>query len=361
MEAHIAAVAIGGGKAYYQGRLLDGADALAVAGLSPIELSYKEGLVLVSGITASIALSALAVQRLEMCAKVADIAAAISVEALKGEKSVYDPELMKARAQKEQIETADNLLRMLAGSDITGSCKAVRVQDALSLRCVPQAHGAAKKTIRDAARAVTIDINSCCDNPIVVPQTAELRSNGNPDAAYEGIEMDSCCMAAAYLAKISERRTARYTDYMQSGYPAYLTQDPWVNSGIMITQYSQAGLLNELKILSTPACVDSIPTAAGQEDYVAMGYNSALKALRSAERLEYILAIELFSGYQAQQFIPQTMKRGAGTEAALAAIATKIPVMKEDYMIHPQLEKLKSIIHDGTLIREVEKTVGKLN
>ena len=209
-----------------------------------------------------------------------------------------------------------------------------------------------KKTVDDAWRAVEIEINGCGDNPIVVGTEDEFDvfSNGNPDSAYMGLEMDSVCIAAGAAAKMSERRNARFLDDKLSGYPSFLVKNPGLNSGLMIPQYTQAGLMNDMKILAHPASVDSITTSANQEDYVAMGYNACKKALQCVEKLEYILAIELFSAYQAQQFIDEKLERGQGSRKVLAYLKERIPVMEEDMYIYPNLEALKTEIHEGGII-----------
>lgn len=362
-EAHMALVLLGKGKAYYQGELLPGDEALKRAGLEPIELSSKEGLALVSGTTSATAMAALALYDLLNAAKSADIVGAMSLEALKGVMNAFDPRVMSVRPHKNQEETAENVRRILEGSGIIEKYRGSRVQDALSLRCIPQLHGAARKTLEDAKKTIEIEMNSCCDNPIIWPETGneDVISACNADSAYVGMEMDSACIAAVGLAKMSERRNNRIVDGSLSGYPYFCIKDPGLNSGLMIPQYAQAGLLNEMRILATPATIDNTPTCGNQEDYVAMGYNACKKAGPMAEKLEYMLAIELLSVYEAQQFVDPDVSRAPATAAVLAEIGKHVPVMEKDMLLYPHIEYLKELIHSGELVRVVQSVIGDLN
>lgn len=361
-EAHIAMVAIGGGKAWYQGELLDGGEALSRAGLKPWTPSYKEGLSLTNGTLSASALSAIAICDLINCAKAADVVAAVSLEALHGLPRAYDERIMGVRPQAAQKATADNLLQLLAGSQVTEAFQDSHVQDALSLRCIPQAHGAVKLTLVNARRAIETELNSCCDNPIFFPEGEDgvVLSNGNPDAGFQGIQMDACCIAAAYLAKMSERRNTRFLDSNLSGMPSYLVKKPGLNSGLMIPQYSQAGILNEMRILASPSTIDNVTTSGNQEDYVSMGYNACRKAQETARLLEYVLAIELLSGFQAQQFTDPKYRRGKGTAKVLELVGQHVPVMEEDMYLYPYLETLRDLIHSGELVAAAEQAAGTL-
>lgn len=362
VEGHIAAVLLGEGKAWYEGELLLAKEALRAAGMQPLTLSYKEGLALINGTTSPTALAALAVYDLNRLARTADIAAAMSLEGLRGLLRAYDPHVVSCRPQKELAATAENQRRILSGSEVLQQAEQSHIQDALSLRCVPQLHGAAKRILQDAWDVVTCEINSCGDNPVVygTKSQPEIYSNGNPDASYVGMQMDAACIAAANLAKMSERRNARFLDEHLSGLPWFLAKESGLNSGLMIPQYAQAGLLNTMRMLAMPATVDSVSTSAGQEDYVSMGCNACQKARMSVEKLEYILAIEVFSAYQAQQFIDRERKRGQGTAAVYEKMRNLIPVMEKDMYLYPHLEKLKDWIHQGELLKTVEEAVGKL-
>lgn len=361
-EAHMALVLLGEGKAWYQEALLPGNQALAQAGIEPMELGAKEGLALVSGTTSVTALGGLALWDMLNAAKAADVIAAITLEASKGIIRAFDERVMSVRPHPHQAGVADNVRKVLQGSEIIEHYKNTRVQDALSLRCVPQLHGAAKKKLQDALATVEIEINSCCDNPIIWSDgvDADVISACNADSSYVGTEMDSCCIAATTLAKMSERRNNRLIDESLSGYPWFLIKNPGLNSGLMIPQYTQAGLLNDMRILSTPATIDNTPTCGNQEDYVAMGYNASKKAGAVVEKLEYILAIELLSAFQAQPFLDPERKRGAGSARVLEEIGKHVPVMEEDMFLYPHIEYLRELIHSGRLVELAEEAVGEL-
>ena len=361
-EAHIALVLMGEGKAYYKGELLPGGEALSRAGIEPVELSSKEGLALVSGTTSVTAMGALALYDMLKAAKSADIIGAMSLEVMKGIIKAFDPRVTAVRPHRHQAETADNVRKILEDSEIIETFKNARVQDAMSLRCIPQLHGAAKKALADALVSIEIEMNSCCDNPIIWPEDddADVISACNPDSSYVGLAMDASAIAATMLAKMSERRNNRMIDESLSGYPCFLIKNPGLNSGLMIPQYTQAGLLNDMRILCTPATIDNTPTCCGQEDYVAMGYNSAKKAAEVVSRLEYILAIELLSVFEAHEFLDAKLKRAKASAAVLAEIAGRVPKIDEDIFLHPHIEYLKDMIHSGRLLELVEAETGPL-
>lgn len=361
-EAHMALVIIGKGKAWYQGTLMEGADALKAAGLQPVPLSSKEGLALISGTTSPTAFAALAVYDLSKAALSADIIGAVSLEAQSGVMTAFDERVMKIRPHAEQGKTAHNVRRILEGSEVLEKAKGNRVQDALSLRCIPQLHGAAKKTLADARRTIETEMNSCCDNPIVWPEEGcqDVLSACNADSSYVGMEMDSACIAATALAKMSERRNNRMIDETLSGNPWFCIKKPGLNSGLMIPQYTQAGLINEMRMLATPSTIDNTPTCGNQEDYVSMGYNACKKAGKAAEKLEYILAIELLSAFQTQQFKDTNIKNSPATEAVYREIGRSVPVMEQDLYLYPHIEYLKEFIHSGKLVQTVEQVTGEL-
>lgn len=362
VEAHIALVLLGEGKAYVDGELLPSQEALLKVGLEPIELSAKEGLALISGTTSPTAIGALALYDMLQAVMAADIIGAMSLEVLRGTTRAFDDRLMKVRPHPHQRNTATNVRRILEDSVLAKQSINHRLQDALSLRAIPQLHGAAKKTLFDALNTFEIEMNACSDNPILWPDEEDggAISGSNCDSSYVGIELDSACIAVTALAKMSERRNYRIINQHLSGFPPFLVQNAGLNSGLMIPQYSQAGLLNDMKLLSTPATVDSIPTCADQEDYVAMGYNSAKKAREIGRKLEYILAIELLAIYNAHQFVESNLTPGSATTAVLERIEQSIPKMDEDTYLYPYLEILKEFIHSGEIISVVEEKVGKL-
>jgi histidine ammonia-lyase len=361
-EAHMALVLIGEGKAYLNGELLLAKEALERVGLMPTVLSSKEGLVLVSGTTSVTAIGALALYDMLQASKAADVIGAMTLEVLKGTTKAFDDRLMSVRPHEDQRSTADNVRKVLADSEIAKHFKSYRLQDALSIRCIPQLHGAAKKTLKDALKTIEIEMNACCDNPIIWPEgdDGEAMSGCNADSSYVGIEMDSACIAATMIAKMSERRNNRLVDGSLSGYPWFLIKKPGLNSGLMIPHYTQAGLLNDMKILSHPASVDGIPTCGNQEDYVAMGYNASKKARQVVDKLEFILAIELLSVFQAHQFIEEDLLPGGASKVVLDEIALTVPVMEEDIFLYPHINTLRDLLHSGRLIELVEEKVGRL-
>lgn len=362
-EAHMALVLTGRGQAYYQQQLMPAAEALQAAGIEPIELSSKEGLALISGTTSVTALGALALFDMLQAARSADIIGAMSLEALKGVMPAFDERVMSVRPHEDQGKTAANVRAILSGSEVIAKHQGSRIQDALSLRCIPQLHGAAKKTLLDGKKTLEIEMNACCDNPIIWPEAdnPDVISACNPDSAYVGIAMDSASIAATMLAKMSERRNNRMIDgSLSQGLPYFLIKNPGLNSGLMIPQYTQAGLLNEMRILCTPATIDNTPTCGSQEDYVAMGYNASKKAGKVVENLEYILAIELLSAFQAQPFVDPELKRSKATAAVLEEIGKQVPPITQDIFLHPHINYLKELLHSGRLIELVEDKIGSL-
>ena len=361
VEAQISLVLLGEGKAWYKNELLDGKSALHAAGLKPVELGCKEGLALVSGTTSVTAFAALAIYDAIKASKTADIAGAMSLEALKGTIRAFDPRIQSVRPHEEQAMTARNVLKILEHSDIASKYKDYRLQDALSLRCIPQLHGAAKKTIKDAAKTVEIEMNSCCDNPIIYPHDNDGSAlmGCNADGSYIGIEADSVCIAMTNLAKMSERRINRLVNNHLSELPPFLIQKPGLNSGFMITQYTAAGLLGEMRVLSTPSTIDNTPTCADQEDYVSMGYNASRKAYQVSKLLENILAIELLNSCQALDFI-KDLSPSPAAKAVYSLIREDVPEIKDDQYIYPYLNDIYNKIHYGKILDTVEKVIGKL-
>ena len=362
LEGHCALVLMGMGEAWYQGELLSGAEALKRAELEPVRLSSKEGLALVSGTTSPTALGALALYDLLQAAKTADVIGALSVETLKGVMNAFDERVMRIRPHSEQGRVAANVRAILKDSGIIEKYKGSKVQDALSLRCIPQLHGASRKTLEDAKRTIETEMNSCCDNPIIWSEEGEedVISACNPDSSYVGIEMDSACIAACTLGKMSERRNNRIIDESLSGYPWFCISKPGLNSGLMIPQYTQAGLLNEMRVLASPATIDNTPTCGNQEDYVAMGFFACKKAGQIAKKLEYILAMELLSDYQAQQFLDKDVEICGVAKAVYGELGKQIPVMENDMLLYPHIEYLRDAIHSGKILELAETKAGKL-
>ncbi|MGE5632347.1 MAG: histidine ammonia-lyase [Caulobacteraceae bacterium] len=359
-EAHIGLVLIGEGKAWYGERLMTGAEALAEAGMKPITLSSKEGLAITSGTTSVTALTVFALYDAINLAKAADVAGAMSLEALRGTTMAFNSKIQDVRPHPDQKKTADNILRLLKDSEIADKYRNYRLQDALSIRCIPQLHGAYKKKLIDALEVISIEINSCCDNPLVFPNGDGLVLMGcNADGSYVGMEADTICIAMTSLAKMSERRIDRLLNHHVSELPSFLIENTGLNSGFMITQYSAAGILGEMRVLSHPATVDNVSTCANQEDYVSMGYNAARKAYKVSGLLEYVIAIELMCAAQGMEFLAP-LQPSTPTGAVCKLIRSSVPKIEKDGFMNPHIEYIHDLIHEGIIVSVVENIIGEL-
>jgi len=298
--AHLALVLIGEGEALSGDRRVPGAEALAKAGLSPVVLGPKEGLALINGTQASTAVLSLALVGAERLARAADLGAALSIDALRGSSKPFDPRIHAARPHAGQAVSADNLLRLMAGSAINAShADCGRVQDAYSERCAAQVHGAARDALAFARRTVEIEANASTDNPMVFVEQGEIVSGGNFHGAPVAIAADLTAIAIAQFATISERRSERLVNPVLSGLPAFLTEHGGLESGLMLAQVTAAALTSELKSLAHPASVDSIPTSANKEDHVSMSMGAALKAADAVALATRVVAVELLTAARA--------------------------------------------------------------
>ncbi len=361
VEGHVALVLLGEGKAWYRGKLLEGADALKQAGLQPITIQCKEGLSLLNGTTSVTAMAVMALYNAIQAAKAADIAGALAFEALRGTLKACDGRIIGRKKHIEQWRTAENLLEMLKDSEIAKASLNLRVQDSLALRALPQTHGAVKRTLREALTAIHEEMNSVSDNPIIYPEADDgiALSGGNFDGSYVGIHADSACIAMGVLAKLSERITDRLVNRHLSGYPSFLVKSPGLNNGYMIPQYTAAGLVGEIKILSHPSSIDNIPTCASQEDPVSMAYFASRKAYQVSQKLEYILAIEVMTAVQALDFV-EGLNRSAVTDAVYALVREEVPTVDEDRYFGPDIDYVRTLIHNGNLVKCVEDRIGAL-
>jgi histidine ammonia-lyase len=359
--AHLALPLVGEGEAVVDGELLPGADALARVGLEPVELQAKEGLSLINGTQFMAAAGALALIRGHRLAQTADVACALSLEALQGSRASFLPEIHELRPLEGQRASAANILRLLEGSAILEAHRwCDKVQDAYSLRCAPQVHGASRDLLAYAEKTVAIELNAATDNPLVLVELDELVSNGNFHGQPLAFALDAAAMALAELASISERRVERLTNpSLSDGLPAFLTHDGGLNSGFMIPQYVAAALVSENKVLCHPAGVDSIPTSAGQEDHVSMGNASALKCLQVLANAERALAIELLAGAQGIEFLAP-LEPGAGVRAAHDFVRTLSPTVVEDRSLAGDIESVAEAIRNGDLVAAVEREAGAL-
>ena len=359
--AHLALPLIGEGEAWFDGELVSGGEALSRAGLEPIRLRAKEGLSLINGTQFMAAFAALGVVRARRLAAAADIACALSVEALQGSRKAFSPGVQRVRPLRGQSEAAANVLLLLEGSAAMESHRwCDRVQDAYSLRCAPQVHGACRDLIRHVYETVSVELNAGTDNPLVLPDEDEIVSAGNFHGQPVAFALDVLAMAVSELANISERRTERLVNpSLSDGLPAFLASDGGLNSGFMIPQYVAASLVSENKSLAHPASVDSIPTSAGQEDHVSMGNAAGLKAWQVVGNTERAVAIELLAGAQAVEFLAP-LRPGRGSDAARRFVRSLSPRVVEDRPLSEDIESVAAAIRDGSLGAAVEAEVGEL-
>jgi histidine ammonia-lyase len=359
--AHLALPLVGEGEAWLDGERLAGADALARVGLEPIAPQAKEGLSLVNGTQFMAAFGALGLMRARRLAKVADAACALSLEALQGSRESFLPQIHALRPLRGQRDAAANVLRLLEGSAINEAHRwCDKVQDAYSLRCAAQVHGASRDLLDYVAATVAIELNAATDNPLVLVEDGMLVSNGNFHGQPLAFALDALAMAVAELANISERRVERLVNpNLSDGLPAFLTTDGGLNSGFMIPQYVAAALVSENKVLCHPASVDSIPTSAGQEDHVSMGNAAGLKAWRVLANAERALAIELLAGAQAVEFLAP-LEPGAGVRALHDAVRELSVRLRDDRPLADDIERVALAIADGSLVAAVEIGVGEL-
>ncbi len=358
--AHLALVLIGKGEAVVKGLRMDGARALESCGLEPLELQAAEGLALVNGTQVTTAIGGLAVHDALNLSRLADIAAAMSLEVLLGSRTEFDQRIHELRPHPGQAAAADNMRRMIHNSEIMSSHKDCgRIQDAYTLRCSPQVHGASKDAIDYVRRVVDTEMNSSTNNPLILSDSEEFLLGGNFHGQPVGLALDFLCMGVAELANISERRIERLVNPQLSGLPAFLVQDGGLNSGFMIAQYTAAALVSENKVLSHPACVDSIPTSANKEDHVSMSPISARKARDVVRNAEHVVAIELLCGAQALDLFTN-LKPGEGTLAAYRTIRRAIPHLESDRVLSQDIDRMVHLMKSGELLEAVEETVGIL-
>ena len=344
--AHCALVLIGEGEAVNgDGERITGPEAMRAAGAEPLTLTAKEGLALINGTDGILGMLVLALADMRRLLRVADVSAAMSVEALLGTDRAFAEDLIALRPQAGQAASAANLRALLEGSPIVASHREgdPRVQDAYSLRCAPQVNGAARDAVAHAERVADAELASAIDNPMILPD-GRVESCGNFHGAPVGMACDVLAIAAAQAGAISERRTDRLLDKSRSfGLPPFLADDPGVDSGLMIAQYTQAAMVAENRRLAAPASVDSVPTSAMQEDHVSMGWGAARKLRASVANLERILAIELTCAARGLD-LRRPLEPGAGTGAALAALrAGGVPGPGSDRWLSPELEAARGV------------------
>lgn len=354
--AHVALVLIGLGEAEFRGTTMTGAAAMEAAGIAPVELEGKDGLGLINGTQIMAALGSLHVADAEKLCRTANIAGALTLEAMRGLTAAFDPRIHALRPHPGQIACARDILELVEGSTYVNSSG--RVQDAYTLRCIPQVHGASLDAVAYAAKVLDIERNAVTDNPLVFPDGEEVLSGGNFHGQPLAFALDFLGIALSELADISERRIERLVNPQLSGLPAFLARNSGVHSGYMIAQYTAASLVSENKILSSPASVDSIPSSANQEDHVSMGAISARKAGQILENTQTVLAIELMCAAQALDLQGNALL-GRGTEAAWREIRRVLPALEGDRVLAPDIRAMTELVAGGTLVEAVLRALGK--
>jgi len=359
--AHMFLPLMGEGEVAYRGKKLPAAQMLKELGMKPLEPGPGEGLALINGTQVMTAVGALAAWDALQLARTADVACAMSLEVLLGTRTEFDPRIHKARPHPGQALSAQNMLRITAGSEIISSHKdCSRIQDAYTLRCSPQVHGASRDAVSYALKVVETEMNSSTNNPLVFPETGDYLLGGNFHGQPVALALDFLAIGVSELANISERRIERLVNPQLSGLPAFLIQEGGLNSGFMIAQYTAAALVSENKVLAHPASVDSIPTSANKEDHVSMGTIAARKAREVLRNSQQVLAIELLCAAQALDLFTD-MRAGQGTQAAYRVIRQKIPHMGEDRFLSKDMQEAQQLLESGEILRAVEEVVGCLD
>ena len=347
--AHLALSLIGEGETFFEGERLEGAEALRRAKLKPAQLEAKEGLALLNGTQAMHAVGGLSVLRGKRLARVADVAGAMTLEALKGTPAAFDPRLQEARPHPGQKAVAEHLLFLLKGSEIRKSHlkNDPRVQDAYSLRCMPQVHGAIRGALTHCEDVLLIESGSATDNPLVFIESGDVISGGNFHGAPLALGLDYAAIAVTDLMSISERRIERLVNPdLSEGLPAFLARHPGTQSGFMIAHVAAAALLTEARVLAHPASIDNVPTSAGKEDHVSMGMTSALKLRSIVDLAENLLAIELLAGAEGLEH-RRPLKAGTGVERAFAAVRKIAPSLTQDRSLSRDIARVAEAIQRG--------------
>ncbi|MDN5353979.1 MAG: histidine ammonia-lyase [Candidatus Cloacimonadota bacterium] len=355
--SHLALVLLGKGEAEYQGKIMPGAEAMAQAGLKPIKLKAKEGLALNNGTQVMTGIAALALLKAEHLTQMADVCAAASVDALLGTPAAFDPLIHNLRPYPGQKKSAANLYNILKNSPLREShrnCK--NVQDAYSLRCTPQVHGAVREALSYVRNVLTIELNSTTDNPLIFPDEDKVISGGNFHGEPVAIAADSLAIAVAELANISERRTEQLLNpALNRDLKPFLAARPGLDSGFMIAQLTSASLVSENKVLAHPASVDSIPTSANQEDHVSMGTIGAVKARNVISNVAYVLGIELMAALQALDY--RNFKSSNFIEKLKKEVRSQILPLEKDRIITEDIHKAKNYIESEELLAKLNKII----
>jgi histidine ammonia-lyase len=347
--SHLALVVIGEGEAEYKGERLSGGEAMNRAGIHPLMLEAKEGLALLNGTQAMTAVGSLALLAAERLTEAADVAGAMSLEALKGTPVAFDYKIHAVRPHPGQVNSARRLRELIEGSEIRESHRDhqvdPRVQDAYSLRCMPQVHGAVRDALHHARRILEIEINSATDNPLVFAESEEVISGGNFHGEPIALALDYAAIAIADLGTISERRVERLVNPDLSGLPAFLAPQAGMNSGMMIAQVAAVSLIAENNVLAHPASVTNLPTSANKEDHVSMGMTSALKFAHVVKNVEIILAIELMCAAQGLDFL-KPLRPSPRLQAVYSRVRERVPFVEKDSVLSHYIESLVALVRD---------------
>ena len=358
--AHLASVLVGEGEAIFHGKVMSGKKAMEKAQIPLLTLKAKEGLALVNGTQVMTAVGLLALLRAERLCKIADIVGACTLDALKGTLSAFDPDIQRVRPFPGPLAVSRNFWKLGQKSEIAESHKfCSKIQDAYSLRCIPQVHGAVRDALAYVRRTLEIEVNSATDNPLIFAEKKKILNCGNFHGEPVAFALDLLGIAISELGGISERRIEKLINPALSGLPAFLTSEGGLHSGLMMVQVSAASLASENKILAHPASVDSIPTSADKEDHVSMGTIAARKARDIVNHVEQILAMELLCATQGLEFL-LPLRPGIGIKEAFNVVRRKVPPVKGDRRFSEDIQQIDLMIKSGELLRRVEKAVGKL-
>jgi histidine ammonia-lyase len=358
--AHLALVLIGEGEARHRGERLPGAEALRRAGLASITLKAKEGLALINGTCGMTGIGALALTRAERLITLADVAGAMTLEALRGSQVPFDERLQAVRPHPGQAASARNLRILLQDSEVMVSHKNCgKIQDSYTLRCMPQVHGGVRDAMTFGRETLSRELNAATDNPLIFADSGDILSGGNFHGHPVALALDLLALALAGLCGISERRIERLVNPQLSELPPFLVKASGLHSGFMVTQISAASLVSEAKVLASPASVDSIPTSGSKEDFVSMGWLAAIKAAQVIDRLAAILTLEFLCAAQGLDFL-RPLRPGRGVLRAHEVLRNHVPHLEEDRVLRHDFDRVLPLLVDGTLLDAVQDAVGPL-
>ena len=358
--SHMVLVMLGEGEAIYKGQKMSGKEAMERANIKTVELTSKEGLALINGTQVMTSIGAHTIYDTMLLSKTADIAASLTIEALNGIIDAYDIRVQNIRPHKGQIDTSKNLLKLLENSSMVSRQGEIRVQDAYSLRCIPQIHGGSKDCFNYVKEKVEIEMNSATDNPLIFYEDGEVISGGNFHGQPMALAFDFLGIGLSELGNISERRLERLVNpALSNGLPGFLIKKGGLNSGFMIVQYSAAALVSENKVLAHPASVDSIPSSANQEDHVSMGTIASRKAMEIMENVRKVLSMEILTACQGID-LRGNKGLGIGTNIAYNIIRESIGYLDVDKPMYEEINKCEDIVKSGILVSRVEREIGKL-